>query len=188
MSGVMAVRLNLFPDIEWLLSLPLPLRVFQVLFCGVTMSHYTQHNLSIEARAATRHIFEAFAYTTNIFLFAYIGFVSSSADVFTRAVVVLAFSAVWFAIICRLADICGPESLQVALNLVARGVHIFSLSFIVNQFRSRPIKFRDQVVLWFSGLRGIITFALALNVPPGSDNLIVPATLLVRSEHLSLLL
>jgi hypothetical protein len=30
-------------------------------------------------------------------------------------------------------------------------------------------------------LRGIITFALALNVPPGSDNLIVPATLLVRA-------
>ncbi len=58
------------------------------------MSHYTQHNLSIEARVATRHIFEAFAYTTNIFLFAYIGFVSSSADVFTRAVVVLAVAAV----------------------------------------------------------------------------------------------
>jgi NhaP-type Na+/H+ or K+/H+ antiporter len=70
------------------------LRTFQVLFCGVTMSHYTQHNLSAEARAATRHIFEAFAYTTNIFLFAYIGFVSSSADVFTPAVIVLAFAAV----------------------------------------------------------------------------------------------
>jgi NhaP-type Na+/H+ or K+/H+ antiporter len=63
-------------------------------------------------------------------------------------------------------------------------VHIFSLSFIVNQFRSSKIKLIDQVVLWFSGLRGIITFALALNVPPGSDNIIVPATLLVSSgEH-----
>jgi hypothetical protein len=58
------------------------------------MSHYTQYNLSPMARAATRHIFEAFAYSTNIFLFAYIGFVSSSADVFTRAVVMLALSAV----------------------------------------------------------------------------------------------
>ena len=74
--------------------------------------------------------------------------------------------------------------MQVGLNLVARGVHIFSLSFIVNQFRSTKIGFSDQVVLWFSGLRGIITFALALNVPPGSDNLIVPATLLVRREWL----
>ncbi len=150
------------------------------------MSHYTQHNLSSEARAATRHIFEAFGYTTNIFLFAYIGFVSSSADVFTRAVVVLAFSAVRCApslyypplFVARL-QMQVPQSRQVALNLVARGIHIFSLSFIVNQFRSTRIKFRDQVVLWFSGLRGIITFALALNVPPGSDNLIVPATLLV---------
>ena len=68
--------------------------VLQVLFCGVTMSHYTQHNLSPEARAATKHIFEAFAYATNIFLFAYIGFVSSSADVFTPAVIVLAVAAV----------------------------------------------------------------------------------------------
>ncbi len=63
-------------------------------------------------------------------------------------------------------------------------MHIFSLSFIVNQFRSSKIKLIDQVVLWFSGLRGIITFALALNVPPGSDNVIVPATLLVRSGEL----
>ena len=94
MSGVMAVRPNLFPHMKWFLSKTWPLFFLQVLFCGVTMSHYTQHNLSVEARAATRHIFEAFAYTTNIFLFAYIGFVSSSADVFTRAVVVLAFSAV----------------------------------------------------------------------------------------------
>lgn len=73
--------------------------------------------------------------------------------------------------------------MQLVLNLLARGVHIFSLSFIVNQFRRSKIKFTDQVVLWFSGLRGIITFALALNVPPGSDNVIVPATLLVCSTH-----
>ena len=58
------------------------------------MSHYTQHNLSAEARAATRHIFEAFAYTTNIFLFAYIGFVSASTDVFKPAVVMLAIATV----------------------------------------------------------------------------------------------
>jgi NhaP-type Na+/H+ or K+/H+ antiporter len=95
MSGVMAVRPNPAPPADFCLNLQFyDLRTLQVLFCGVTMSHYTQHNLSAEARAATRHIFEAFAYTTNIFLFAYIGFVSSSADVFTPAVIVLAFAAV----------------------------------------------------------------------------------------------
>jgi NhaP-type Na+/H+ or K+/H+ antiporter len=182
MSGVMAVRgshVATPPSLPRVDSSP----VVQVLFCGVTMSHYTQHNLSLEARAATRHIFEAFAYTTNIFLFAYIGFVSSSA-VFPPPGFFPAGSR-------GLgppppppparADARDPQQPQVVLNLVARGVHIFSLSFIVNQFRSSKIKFRDQIVLWFSGLRGIITFALALNVPPGSDNLIVPATLLVRT-------
>jgi hypothetical protein len=76
----------------------------------------------------------------------------------------------------------NTRALQVGLNLLARGIHIFSLSFVVNQFRISKIKFQDQVVLWFSGLRGIISFALALNVPPGNDNLIVPVTLLVRKR------
>ncbi len=143
------------------------------------MSHYTQHNLSLEARAATRHIFEAFAYTTNIFLFAYIGFVSSSADVFTHTAIVLAVSAVSRPPPPR-ADARDPQQPQVVLNLVAHGVHIFSQIHCQSVSKLQD-QFRDQIVLWFSGLRGIITFALALNVPSGSDNLIVPATLLVRA-------
>jgi NhaP-type Na+/H+ or K+/H+ antiporter len=95
MSGVMAVSCNQSKHAHSKLKDDFShVSVMKVLFCGVTMSHYTQHNLSPEARAATRHIFEAFAYTTNIFLFAYIGFVSSSADLLTPAVIMLAVAAV----------------------------------------------------------------------------------------------
>ena len=36
-----------------------------------------------------------------------------------------------------------------------------------------------QFVLWFSGLRGIISFALALNVPGADHDVIAAATLLI---------
>ena len=38
-------------------------------------------------------------------------------------------------------------------------------SFIANLGRSTKIPFRMQIVIWLSGLRGAIAFALSMNMP-----------------------
>ena len=55
--------------------------------------------------------------------------------------------------------------LAAAFCLAARAAHIFPLSFLANLGRRRKIPFKMQVVIWFSGLRGAIAFALAQNIP-----------------------
>jgi len=66
-----------------------------------------------------------------------------------------------------------------ALCVIGRALNIFPLSLIVNQFRSKRISLKVQLVLWFSGLRGIISFALALNVPGSDHDVLAAATLIV---------
>jgi sodium/hydrogen exchanger 8 len=51
------------------------------------------------------------------------------------------------------------------LILLARALNIFPLSLLVNQCRSVKISFQNQVIMWFSGLRGAIAFALSLHLP-----------------------
>ena len=65
------------------------------------------------------------------------------------------------------------------LCLIGRALNILPLSLIVNQFRTKKISMKVQFVLWFSGLRGIIAFALALNVPGGDHDVIAAATLII---------
>jgi len=62
----------------------------------------------------------------------------------------------------------------VPILFVARALNIFPLSLVTNSLRSRragraggytksPIGWRMQVVMWFSGMRGALSFALALS-------------------------
>ena len=51
------------------------------------------------------------------------------------------------------------------LNLnIARFLNIWICSFIVNRYRSEGTKFnfKTQFVMWFSGLRGAMAYAIAL--------------------------
>lgn len=56
--------------------------------------------------------------------------------------------------------------------LVARAATTFPLCYIANLWRKRAIPFKYMVVIWFSGLRGAVAFALSLNVRNigGSDH------------------
>jgi NhaP-type Na+/H+ or K+/H+ antiporter len=51
------------------------------------------------------------------------------------------------------------------LCYTARAIGVFPLSYVINKFRNeRKITFAEQIVVWFSGLRGVIAFALALEM------------------------
>eukprot|EP00166_Cyanidium_caldarium_P000656 ctg_126.g63 len=55
----------------------------------------------------------------------------------------------------------------IVLTLAARFVNVFPLSAILNRYRREKITATNQFVLWFSGLRGAVAFALSLNFPSG---------------------
>ena len=63
----------------------------------------------------------------------------------------------------------GFLSLAMPIILLSRALNIFPLSFLMNRCR-RPeqrISGRMQVVMWFSGMRGAVSFALAITLPGG---------------------
>lgn len=148
-----------FSYMPYLLAASMRLSGIMAIFVGgVMMSHYTQWNLSDEARIVTASMFKTLAFAAETFLFAYIG-LSAVTFEYTNAV---------------------PLALGgLALCLLGRALNIFPLSLIVNQFRSKRISYKVQFVLWFSGLRGIISFALALNVPGADHDVIAAATLII---------
>jgi CPA1 family monovalent cation:H+ antiporter len=64
-----------------------------------------------------------------------------------------------------LADNALPIAVAIAAALVARAVSIFGLGSLSNRFCRCPISLADQSVLWWGGLRGSVSIALALSVP-----------------------
>lgn len=48
--------------------------------------------------------------------------------------------------------------------LLGRALNIFPLSYICNRFRTHQITKKMMVIMWFSGLRGAIAYALSLHL------------------------
>lgn len=65
--------------------------------------------------------------------------------------------------------------------LVGRACNIFPLSILLNYFREHKITKKMQFIMWFSGLRGAIAFALSLNLPFDNEtrHIIVTSTLIL---------
>lgn len=55
--------------------------------------------------------------------------------------------------------------IAIAIIILARAVSIFSLSALSNWWRNSDIPLNNQLVLWWGGLRGSVSVALALSVP-----------------------
>jgi NhaP-type Na+/H+ or K+/H+ antiporter len=53
--------------------------------------------------------------------------------------------------------------LAACLSILISRTHVFIISFIANLFPSNPkIPFKHQLLMWFSGLRGAVAFALGV--------------------------
>ena len=55
--------------------------------------------------------------------------------------------------------------IAIAVMILARAVSIFSLSALSNWWDNSEINWQNQVILWWGGLRGSVSVALALSVP-----------------------
>merc|ERR1712071_332363 len=117
--------------------------IMAILFCGIVMSHYTHYNLSPITQITMKQTMRTIAFTAETAVFAYLGLgIFSFPHRFEPALIV------WSIILC----------------LLGRLVNIFPLLAVVNRFREHKITKKMMFIMWFSGLRGAIAYALSLHL------------------------
>ncbi|CAF3426268.1 unnamed protein product [Rotaria sp. Silwood1] len=119
--------------------------IMSILVCGLTMSHYTHENLSNVGRQSITVIFRTIAFLAETCVFVYLGL-----GIFEYQHAFHPKLIFW----------------TILLTLIGRAAHVFPLSFVMNCFRSKNhrITFSMQLIMWFAGLRGAISYALSVHV------------------------
>ncbi|XP_014239165.1 sodium/hydrogen exchanger 7 isoform X2 [Cimex lectularius] len=116
--------------------------IVSVLFCGIFQAHYTYNNLTRESRKRTKQLFELLNFLAENFIFSYLG-----VSMFT-------FPKHRFDAGFIIAGLfCAAFS---------RATNIYPLSFLLNLGRKPKIASNFQHMLFFAGLRGAMSFALAI--------------------------
>jgi len=134
--------------------------IIAIFIAGVMMKHYCWYSMSEDARHGSDHIFHVLSFAAENFVFLYLGINLSgySPDFQWDA------GFIFFGLISV---------------LIARALHIFTLTFICNLGRKVKITFKMQIMLWFAGLRGAIAVALAENIRTEHRSVIVSSTITI---------
>ncbi|XP_042889455.1 sodium/hydrogen exchanger 7-like isoform X6 [Penaeus japonicus] len=134
--------------------------IVAVLFCGICQAHYTYNNLSAESRVATKTLFELLNFLSENFIFSYIGVSMFTFD-----------HHKW--------DV-GFISIAFVAIIAGRFMCVYPLSFLLNLGRTPKIPINFMNMLFFSGLRGAIAFALAIrNTSSSARKAILTTTSLI---------
>lgn len=135
--------------------------IMAILFCGIVMSHYTHFNLSTVTQITMQQTMRTLAFIAETCVFAYLGLAIFS----FKHQVELSF-VIWSIVLC----------------LIGRACNIFPLAYLVNKFREHKINNKMQFIMWFSGLRGAISYALSLHLHLDSQDkrhVIITTTLII---------
>jgi len=135
--------------------------IMALFICGVTMGHYTHYNLSEDSQVTCKNAFHGFTVLAETFLYVYLGVTA-----------IISFRPVFHYTWSLSFIILGLLTI-----LVARAAHIFPFSFLLNLVMKRKINIRTQIMLWASGLRGAVAFALAMNMESRHHSEIVTTTM-----------
>lgn len=116
--------------------------IVTVLFCGICQAHYTYNNLSNESRLRTKNFFQLLNFLAENFIFSYIGV---SLFTFPRHQWDVVFISSSFVVIA-----------------LGRFCNIYPLSALFNIRRKPKLPANFQHMMFLSGLRGAMAFALAI--------------------------
>ena len=166
--------------------------IVSALFSGAVSVTFVQHNLTPEGAALCKTAVKTLARFTETIVFLLIGTgfwlytlgsvergpanataAAEHAEAHARRVLsdTVAAADASGAAVCRAPahdQIDVPfVVLTIVLCLIARAASVFPVTFIVNRLRKKQhrIKPNEQAVIWFSGLRGAIALALAVDFP-----------------------
>ncbi|KAL3627182.1 Sodium/hydrogen exchanger 6 [Castilleja foliolosa] len=129
--------------------------IVSILFTGIVMKHYSFSNLSDNSQKFVSAFFHLISSLAETFVFIYMGF-----------------------------DIAMEQHSwsHIGYSSVLQAANVFSCAYLVNLARPshRKIPMKHQKALWYSGLRGAMAFALALqsvhDLPEGHGQTIFTAT------------
>ncbi|KAL0398937.1 UNVERIFIED_CONTAM: Sodium/hydrogen exchanger 6 [Sesamum radiatum] len=153
----------LFPYFSYMLAEGLGLSgIVSILFTGIVMKHYSFSNLSDKSQKFVSAFFHLISSLAETFVFIYMGFDIAMEQHSWSHIGFISFSILFIGI--------------------ARAANVFSCAYLVNLVRPahRKIPMKHQKALWYSGLRGAMAFALALqsvhDLPEGHGQTIFTAT------------
>ncbi|KAI8842725.1 Sodium/hydrogen exchanger family-domain-containing protein [Chytriomyces cf. hyalinus JEL632] len=122
--------------------------IISIFFCGIAMAHYAAGNMTEEARQGTKMTLRLLAFVSECFIFLYLGLgLLSFGDQASYDPTIIFFAVISI--------------------LVSRS-HVFIILGIKNLLirhqkeAANPIPFNQQTLIWFSGLRGAVAFALGV--------------------------
>ncbi|ORY36452.1 hypothetical protein BCR33DRAFT_721979 [Rhizoclosmatium globosum] len=141
--------LILFAYISYLLADVLQLTgIISIFFCGIAMAHYAAGNLSEDARKASKVTLRLMAFVCETFIFLYLGLgLLSFGTKATYDPIMIIFAVI---------------------SILVSRTHVFIILGIKNMLikhqkdTANPIPFNQQTLIWFSGLRGAVAFALGV--------------------------
>jgi len=126
--------------------------VISLFVCAMVMSHYCWYSISELSRRS-------------LFLLA------GGLDFLSELMVFVSFGIILFT-----PTNFGPDCwngwfivITLVLCFVARACNTFVLSFLLNLCRKVKISLKCQVIMWYCGMRGIVTLLLVLNLAPSPN-------------------
>ncbi|KAL7746974.1 monovalent cation:H+ antiporter, CPA1 (nhx1) [Sorochytrium milnesiophthora] len=140
--------------------------IVALLFNGITLKHYGFDNMSLQARQTTTYLFGVLSQLSENFIFIYLGITlfTQTEDGF-HAMMIL--STLLFVLVARYTSVFPFARL---INAVAR---------YRNPTEREPLPHNQQVMLWWAGLRGAVSFALSLEVSSPNKLYIRTTTLII---------
>lgn len=135
--------------------------IMAILFNGIVMSHYSHFNLSTVTQITMQQTMRTLAFICETCVFAYLGLA-----IFSFKHQVEPALVIWSVVLC----------------LVGRAANIFPLSWMVNKFRATKITPKMSFIMWFSGLRGAISYALSLHLEYSKEEtrrVVITTTLII---------
>ncbi|KAL3143986.1 hypothetical protein ABBQ32_003794 [Trebouxia sp. C0010 RCD-2024] len=135
--------------------------IVAIFTCAVVMSHYAMYNVPREIRKATRHTAEVFSYMCEGAIFLYVGLDTIDPVTWQNSN---------FGVSVSLAAIV------IFVCMLGRACFVFPLIHLHNKWRPENVKFREMVVIWWSGsMRGAVSVALVYHFFDFTD----------KSEHVA---
>lgn len=135
--------------------------IMAILFNGIVMSHYAHFNLSPVTQITMQQTLRTLAFIAETCVFAYLGMA-----IFSFGMIIKPSFIIW----------------SIILTLIARAANIYPLSYLCNYFRDHKITKKMMFIMWFSGLRGAIAYALALHLEFENDEkrrIVITTTLII---------
>jgi len=124
--------------------------ILSIIFCAFVMMDRSESEMSSESHVVVKYSLKMMANTAEIIIFIMLG-LTSVQEFMTD------FAHNWNT---------GLFVTTLIAVTVYRFMSVYGLTWILNQFRVKPIPYNDQFVMSLSGLRGGIAFSLTKVVPP----------------------